>query len=149
MNLFTPTHVTMHHSLTEDSGTVSWQAIRRYHVFDNGWNDIGYQYGIELVNDKYEILVGRYEGEQGAHCPEEGMNRKSLGIMVCGNFDEDYPDMALWNVAVEFVANIITRYNMPLANVKGHRDYNPHKSCPGKNFDLDRFRTEIEDLIVP
>ena len=143
MKLFTPTHVTMHHSLTKDSKTVSWQPVRRYHVMELGMIEVGYQYGIELVNTLYEILVGRFEGQQGAHCPQQGMNRISIGILMMGNFDDDYPDMAQWNVGVGLVVNIITRYNIPVENVKGHRDYAPYKSCPGKNFDMNKFRTEV------
>lgn len=32
----------IHHSGTRDSGTVSWSAIRSFHLYDRGWADIGY-----------------------------------------------------------------------------------------------------------
>ncbi len=37
-----PEHIIIHCSGTEDSETVSWSAIRRYHIYDNGWANIGY-----------------------------------------------------------------------------------------------------------
>lgn len=37
-----PEHIIIHHSLTKDSETVSWNAIRRFHVNENGWRAIGY-----------------------------------------------------------------------------------------------------------
>lgn len=144
MSLFIPTYVIMHHSLTEDGKTVSWQPIRDYHL-SLGWRDVGYHYGIEIVNDKYEILVGRFEGTNGAHTKEDNKNWESVGICCVGNFDDEEPDMAQWNVAMDLVENICLRYRIPVENVKGHNEYAPYKTCPGKRFDMDLFRDQLKD----
>jgi hypothetical protein len=90
-----PTHIVIHHSLTDDSRSVSWEAIRKYHL-QQGWHGIGYHYGIELVSDHYELFNGRKPDQIGAHCKEGGMNGCSLGICLVGNYDHIRPpDQAL------------------------------------------------------
>ena len=130
-------HIMLHHSLTEDGKTVSWQAIRRYHVETNKWSDIGYHYGIELINDQYEVLVGRPLDQEGAHCIY--MNSKAIGICLVGNFDKAPVPRPQWTRAVTFVRSLMTQISIPVQNVVCHRDY-AVKSCPGNHFDLNEFR---------
>lgn len=135
--------IIIHHSLTKDSKTVSWQAIRRYHTKTLGWDQIGYHFGVELVDDHYEILVGRMFNEPGAHCIQQGMNRRSLGICIIGNFDYNPVPSAQWIVAACFTASLLMQFNLPVSAVRGHRYYAPYKSCPGKNFDMNLFREQV------
>jgi len=146
MRLFNPDTIILHHSLTKDGPTVNWQAIRRYHVYDLGWTEIGYNYGIELIGTGYEILLGRFEGTIGAHTI--GHNTHSIGICFIGNFDKDSPDMAQWNTGVELCANIALRCHISVENIKGHNHYAPYKTCPGKRFDVDLFRNDVGALLI-
>lgn len=136
-------YIIIHHSLTKDSQTVSWQAIRHYHIYTMGWLDIGYHFGIELVNGEYEVLVGRNLNADGAHCKEAGMNRKAIGICLIGNFDEEEVPQAMWLKAVSFVRGLMEIFDIPVTSVYGHRDFAPYKSCPGKLFRLERFREDL------
>ena len=144
----TPTHVMLHHSLTKDSETVSWGAIRRYHTDTNGWAGIGYHAGVELVSSggaaTYEVLLGRPWTENGAHCPQEGMNRKALGICLVGNFDEMLVPRPQWEKAVELVRMLCAIYAIPTEHIVGHRDYNPIKTCPGEMFSVEALRADVE-----
>ena len=134
-----PTHIVIHHSLTADAGTVSWGAIRRYHVETNGWSDIGYHYGLELVGDRHEILVGRPMTDYGAHCKEGGMNRCSLGICVVGNYDvADLPEEA-FRLLVRHVRSLCQIAKIPYSNIHRHAEFAPYKSCPGKRFPWQGF----------
>ena len=137
-----PEWIILHHSFTTDQKTVDWQAIRRYHI-SLGWRDVGYHYGIELINDIPEILVGRYEYEPGAHCKQQSMNTKSLGVMICGNFDLAPPPQAVWIKAVEFVRFLKWKYDIPLSNIQGHNYFASYKTCPGSKFDVGKFKAEL------
>jgi len=135
--------ITIHHSLTKDSDTVSWGAIRGYHK-SMGWRDIGYHFGIELLRGQHEILVGRMLNENGAHCPQGGMNKKSIGICFIGNFDNEPPPKEMWNLGIRLVSSLCSLFEIPSHRVFGHRAFNPKKTCPGKMFHMRSFIQELE-----
>ena len=134
-------YIILHHSLTKDSKTVSWSAIRRYHVHQLNWSAIGYHYGIELVNDHYEILVGRMMNIIGAHT--YGYNDRSLGICFVGNFDIERPEDSMLMVGKNLVRSLLEVFNLEVSDVKGHRYFNTNKSCPGLKFPLEEFKKTL------
>lgn len=149
-----PKWIVLHHSLSLDSNSLlNWDSIRRWHVDHNGWRDIGYHFGIELFNNEYEILVGRMPNETGAHCTHSGMNRKSIGICVVGDFDSLRPSDELLNRLRKFTLGLMTVLDIPPEQVIGHRDAGlmdgfdwrkgEYKSCPGKKFPLDEFKLSL------
>ena len=162
----TPDTIILHCSATPDGKTADWAAIRRYHTswkregiiiteetaremhrqgmpVRRPWSDIGYHFGIELIGDGYEILMGRMPNIQGAHCADGGMNRRSLGICFTGDFDQAPPPEAQWRQGLKLVRALMAIYGIPASQVFGHREFAAHKSCPGREFDLDRFRLEL------
>lgn len=143
------THIILHHSLTKDSLTASWPAIRKYHKYTLGWVDIGYHAGIEEIRypGEYEILIGRDYFETGAHCPQGQMNRKGFGFCFTGNFDVLRPPERMLDKAAGYLASVCRLGNISPDNIKGHRDFNPHKSCPGKLFDIDDFRNRVFECL--
>jgi len=133
-----PEYIILHHSLTKDSKTVSWSAIRRYHVHKRGWAAIGYHFGVELVGESYEILMGRMMNKVGAHCL--GANGKSIGVCLVGNFDIEEPEQSQLIVAGNLVKTLLDVFNLDKAAVKGDSDFHPSKTCPGKLFPMGYFR---------
>ncbi len=136
--------IVIHHSLTKDSGSVSWNAIRRYHVNTLGWSDIGYHAGIEWVIDAageghYEVLLGRPLDVAGAHA--KGLNSKGVGFVFMGDFDDAPPTDEMLTYAAKHL-----RWMMDLMNIEAsketvvaHRSVAPWKTCPGKMFPMSRL----------
>lgn len=128
--------IVLHHSLTKDSKSVSWNAIRKYHTDTLGWQDIGYNFGIENINGNFEILAGRPLNINGAHT--RGKNRDSIGICFVGNYDLISPPEKMLFIAGKFIKGLCFALEIPHSNIKGHKDFS-NKSCPGKMFDIDSF----------
>lgn len=141
-----PKGVIIHHSLTKDGQTVSWGAIREYHININGWRDIGYHYGLELVGGRYEIFKGRMDNEQGAHC--FGFN-DYLGICLIGNFNIAPPPAEQAAQAVKLCRSLMDIYGFKIDNFIGHwetfdlRNMAIQKSCPGTKFNMPDFRASL------
>lgn len=148
-------YIVIHHSLTKDSGSVSWGAIRDYHL-KKGWSNIGYHWGLEMVGDYPEILIGRFSNQNGAHAREMGMNRIGIGICVVGNYDLIPPPTQMLNRLRSLVLWLMDDFEIPVQNVIGHRDVGmmagfnwkkgEYKSCPGKLFSLSSFRQSLSDV---
>ena len=142
------THIVIHHSLTKDSGTVSWNAIRRFHVEQQKWRAIGYHFGVERVADSsgaeyVEVLMGRMLHETAAAVKEQTMNTRGVHVCVIGNFDDETPPKAVWDRTVELVAFLAELLEVPTVNVEPHSLYAPYKSCPGKRWDMAKFRADV------
>jgi N-acetylmuramoyl-L-alanine amidase len=135
----------IHHSLTKDGQTVDWDAIRRYHVRENGWTDIGYHCGIEYVNGSIIIQKGRAENIPGAHTI--GMNQKSLGICVVGNYDLAPPPEEVLDKLAELCATKCREYHLRPEDIEPHHKYADYKSCPGSKFPMDRLREKVRKII--
>ncbi len=144
-------YIIIHHSSTADGRTFSWGAIRDYHVKTLGWSAIGYHWGIERVGENIEVMMGRHPDETGAHCSQGMMNLRSFGVCLVGNFDIAPPPDDQLNIARGLVRWLMRLYNITPSNVLGHREVQAmwnlpeysRKTCPGKKFDLDRFRAGL------
>lgn len=133
-----PVKIVLHHSLTSDSGTVSWGAIRRWHVEHNGWENIGYHAGIELVYTEYEIFMGRPWDKIGAHTL--GQNDQSLGFIFVGNYDLIPPTEKMLEVGARVIALWMRLFDIPRDEIYRHSKFANYKSCPGTEFSLEDLK---------
>ena len=132
-----PTKIVLHHSLTNDGQTVSWGAIRKFHIVDLNWIDIGYHFGVEQVGNDYEIFVGRMMNKIGAHC--KGKNDSSLGVCFVGNFDLEPPPQLQFELGLGLVKTLCDVFQIDKHHVYPHHRFAPWKTCPGTQFGVDRF----------
>ena len=144
---FKPKRIILHHSLTFDSGSVSWGAVRYHHTKEKEppWLDIGYHSGVELVktgeHEYYEILMGRMWDIPGAHC--KGNNQDSLGLCFVGNFDLKDPPLKQLISGAKIVSLWLDLYDLTMGDIHLHREYASDRTCPGRKFSLRDFKFYI------
>ena len=119
-------HIIIHHTATTGE-TTRFESVRYHHVNTNGWRDIGYHYFIEHNGI---IKVGRMETVNGAHCRDDGMNSKSLGIALAGDFTKEKPTDQQIQSLKKLIESIKQRY--PIESVLGHNEVKgANTDCPG------------------
>ncbi|MEW8420263.1 MAG: N-acetylmuramoyl-L-alanine amidase [Candidatus Thiodiazotropha endolucinida] len=103
---------------------VSAEDIHNWHVNDNGWDGIGYH---AVIRRSGEIERGRPHYWQGAHVA--GYNNGSLGVCLIGR--DQFTDEQL-----AALRELLTEWHhkYPKAEVMGHCDLDPNRTCP--NFDV-------------
>ncbi|XP_077977924.1 peptidoglycan-recognition protein SC2-like [Glandiceps talaboti] len=92
-------YVIIHHTDTGSCSTVSscssiLRGIQNWHMDNNDWVDIGYNW---LIGGDGKVYAGRGWNSQGAHSP--GYNSKSYGIAFIGDFVSSKPTQAAINSA--------------------------------------------------
>lgn len=113
---------------TATKPSVDWgvKEIRRCHINDNGWSDIGYHYVIRLNGF---IERGRAEWRQGAHCV--GHNKHSIGVCYVGGLDQngkpsDTRTPAQRRAMLTLLKELTQKYH---CEIHGHNEYSS-KACP-------------------
>lgn len=110
--------------------------IRRWHVEERGWSDIGYHFVIDIYG---EIHIGRPIERSGAHT--KGQNKNSIGIAyVGGGNGEDTRTPQQKQALVNLLKTLNETYPKTKGNIYGHRNFSD-KYCP--SFDA---RTEYLKL---
>lgn len=110
------------------------KTIRKWHVEDNGWSDIGYHW---IVRRDGMTEKGRSEEKPGAHVA--GQNHDSIGICWIGR---DNPTSEQLESLYKLVLDKLWAYHLAPIHVKGHYEYTNNKTCP--NLDMGLFRMELE-----
>ena len=137
------THVMIHHSATRQAGTLQYPAIRRFHVEERDWHDVGYHRLVELVEDLPVVVLGRDLHTVGAHCL--GWNDRAIGWCFVGDFHsgEAEPSQVALLAAARHMAAEMDLFKIPTKNILAHRDVSA-TACPGRNFPLPLLRRLVD-----
>lgn len=146
-------YIVIHHSFSTDTAsTRNWTAICKYHVEVNGWASVGYHLGLEMEPQGMAVHNGRPLTQDGAHAL--GFNRNGIGICLVGNYDNDPPSEIRMIALSELCLRLMRDHGIPATKVIGHREtYGKRtppvpveKSCPGQQFDMDKFRKRLTSM---
>jgi N-acetylmuramoyl-L-alanine amidase len=130
-------YIIVHH--TEEIG---WDTVmtHTFHQDHRRWSGIGYNFFIE---ENGEIIKGRGY-HVGAHA--FSYNDKSIGICLAGHFDLHTPSKEQLKSLSKLCIFLINEYHLSTTQILGHRELKGvAKSCPGKNFNMDRFREAVKE----
>lgn len=126
--------IAFHHMAHE---TWDVKDIEKYHVYENGWDAIGYNYWIAFDGTVYE---GRGLNK-GAGVANHNSHIISIGFQ--GDFEVQIPTLEQYEAARELV--YFLKEKIPgIKNIGCHRDWNA-TVCPGKNFNIKKI-TEYNDM---
>lgn len=127
----TPRYIIIHCSATPEDRDFTIADIDRWHKAQ-GWKGCGYHL---VVHRDGSYARGRADNEEGAHCPQQSMNRQSVSICYIGGYaadgktPKDTRTDAQKKTIRTLIATLRGRYgNLP---VLGHRDVKGvAKACP-------------------
>ena len=119
--------IIVHCSATPEGRDVKASEIKRWHVEERGWSDIGYHWVIELDGN---LEKGRHETKSGAHA--KGFNSASIGVCYVGGVDSKMrpKDTRTDNQKITLkclLKDLRKRYTK--ARIGGHCDVSS-KDCP-------------------
>jgi hypothetical protein len=100
---------------------------------------IGYNYGIEIVGDRFEYQVGRSLDIDGAHCV--GKNRTGIGLCILGTYDPVEPVHQQYFLLACVCRAIMKKFSIAIDHIYPHSAF-AKKTCPGLKFDLAKLKTE-------
>lgn len=119
--------IILHCTATPEGKHFDVDTIRRWHVKDRGWKDIGYHYVIYLDGSVHE---GRPVEQAGAHT--SGHNADSIGIVYVGGCDTKMKAKDTLNEAQETaMVNLIKSLRDEYGDLSlhGHNEF-AAKACP-------------------
>jgi len=139
-------YIIIHHSGTEEGSSL---AFHRSHL-SRGWdNGVGYNFVIDNETSgkhdgQIEVTPRWLKQLDGAHTKASNMNAKAIGIVLVGNFDNEFVSKKQINSLVFLVNKLRRYYKIPLKNILRHQDVRSASTrCPGVHFPWKGFKYRL------
>lgn len=133
--------IVVHHSASPRK-TTDAEDIRRWHIEDRGWEDIGYH----LVIQRGRVVLGRPLWRVGAH--DGGENHETLGVLLVGDYTKETPGSWAWPQLVQTCADLLDWFDLDTdEGLRGHGEDEPSDTptlCPGFNVGALRLAVRTE-----
>ena len=132
--------IIVHCTATPEGRDVSIEEVRRWHVDERGWRDVGYHFLVRLDGT---IEEGRPIEQTGAHTRSH--NWDSIGLAYAGGMSKDMSEPKDTRTAeqkdalVDLLCQLHDTYG---GTIYGHRDFSS-KACP--SFDA---KKEYENISI-
>ncbi|MDD3926939.1 MAG: peptidoglycan recognition family protein, partial [bacterium] len=130
----------MHHTAGSQKDTVA--SVRKFHVEQRKYKDIGYHYLFEIRGNHAYLKHGRDPAMQGCHGVNY-WNSVALGICVAGNYSKYAPSETIYQDILSGVCHVLQKHSIKPDRLFGHRDVKATE-CPGKLFPLARLKADVK-----
>ncbi|OLO40330.1 hypothetical protein BTR23_07525 [Alkalihalophilus pseudofirmus] len=127
----------------------NWTIQRLHDYFlGKGWNGTAYNYYVQKNGDAFYGRSSANQEFQGAHA--SGHNLNTIGVCAEGNFEVEHMQPKQYNKLVDVVAHLCKKHKLNEKDVLGHKELKgASTACPGKNFDLNKFRNDVKAKLNP
>jgi len=128
------TKITIHHGgveFTKDKDPKeALRTLQKWSREEKGWIDIPYHFMIDLDGNIYEARPINYPGDTNTEYDPTG----HALVEVMGNYEIQTLSEEQLNSLIGLIAFLAKEFNVPVSEIKTHRDYSKMTVCPGKNI---------------
>ena len=101
------------------------ETLRKWHVDERGWPDVGYHY---IITKDGTVHIGRPIHRSGAHV--KGFNSSSIGICLTGKKDFSQGQFDSLKALTD---ELILNFGLSIIDVIEHNKLDSSKTCPNFN----------------
>lgn len=127
------TKITIHHGGVEfgkdKDPANAVRTLQKWSRAEKKWIDIPYHFMIDLDGNIYETRPINYPGDTNTEYDPTG----HALIEIMGNYEVQRFIEVQRKSLVNLIAFLVKEFNVPLTDIKTHKDYSKKTLCPGKN----------------